>query len=74
MPVKIEDSLADTTPKTSFSSMLPGQLFPGGLGASADSGHFELDEHTLRSLQQFMESQGLHPDTIQNVVALSQLC
>lgn len=46
-----------------LTSAIPEQLVPGATGnLTADAGHFELDETTMRSLQQFMESHGLHTE------------
>jgi hypothetical protein len=65
-----------STDLSSLSALLPenalGSGIHGGDGDGGDMGHqqyssetqhthFEFDEQTLRSLQQFMESQGLHP-------------
>ena len=46
-----------------LTSAIPEQLVPGATGnLTGDAGHFELDETTMRSLQQFMESHGLHTE------------
>ena len=45
-------------------SMSPGQLLSNTVdgAAAADAAHFILDETTLRTLQQLMESHDLHPE------------
>ena len=47
-----------------FSSMTPQQMLSQNVDNSVvNHPRFELDENTLRSLQQFIESQGLHQTT-----------
>lgn len=68
--VKIEDgqNVLSSTDLRSLSALLPENM--NGHEGNGDTGHmtsaeihtqFEFDEQTLRSLQQFMESQGSHP-------------
>jgi hypothetical protein len=70
VPVKMEDVKTVSAPVEHGNAalILPAHLFPQASGSSATAGHFELDENTLRSFQQFMESQGLNPDAAQNTV------
>lgn len=59
-PVPTDPNILDT-----FSSITPQQMLSQGEDDHSAVNHppFELDENTLRSLQQFIESQGLHHTT-----------
>ena len=70
--VKIEETNFETNPVPTdtdildtFSSLTPQQMLSQNEDGHSTVNHpsFELDENTLRSLQQFIESQGLHHPT-----------
>ena len=70
--VKIEETHFETNPVpmdpnalNAFSSTTPQQMLSQNEDGNSAANHpsFELDENTLRSLQQFIASQGLHQIT-----------
>jgi hypothetical protein len=70
VPIQMEDVKTVSAPVehgNAVASILPAHLFPQA-ARSGGTGHFELDENTLKSFQQFMELQGVHPDAAQNTV------
>ena len=61
-------NVLSTSDLSSLTTLLPGNTpenensdMGHTISAETQNMHFEFDEQTLRSLQQFMESQGLHP-------------
>jgi hypothetical protein len=68
-----DHSVVDPAVTASMPPGLADQTLQDG-NAAAAAAHFVLDENTLRSLQRFMESQGLHPATVSSDTVFYIVC